>query len=450
MDISAKNNIPKATRCIQGGYGTVSVIAKTNEVIKKLPLFYEPGCLSFNAIADALFSRAASYFDCTPTLFDIFTDAKSLYIKMPYLGTSLYSLSRWQRKKHAIQILGDIAKVCMELEAIGIQHTDIKHSNVLLSKSGEVCLIDFNICSIQHVNPHSIWTQNLGTWEYASPEICLLQSPTNTSTVWSLAILMCFLFGEHPLHADMENRDINSSNKKEWSNYIIHLSKQNPIGLPLPSTLTKAMPLKLRKLFHQCTYWDPVLRIDLQAFYQCIRSFKEYKVRPSVKFPPRSFVMRPISSEERNRDVDRMRNWCKEVKYMHLLCRSIAMYDRISYYERDDLNAPACLAISYMLVGNYVLLEDENMAKLAEIFHIRDWALFLKHVIDVCSGLEWDIYELTADVMLLQHMDSEKDLYPMIETVFEIQKHVAHPYTMKSLTNDFIRIAKMEAQMSCI
>ena len=446
MDTSAKNNIPKATRCIQGGYGTVSVVAKTNEVVKKMPLFYEPGCLSFNAIADALFSRAVSYFDFTPSLYDICADAKSLYIKMPYLGTSLYSLPRGLRRKHAIQILGDIAKVCMELESIGIQHTDIKHSNVLLSKSGEVCLIDFNICSIQHVNPQSIWTSNLGTWEYASPEICLLQSPTNTSTVWSLAILMCFLFGEHPLQADMRERDINSSNQKEWSKYVIHLSKQNPIGLSLPPTLTKSMPLKLRKLFHQCTYWDPLLRIELDAFYQCICSFKEYKVRPSVKFPPRYFIMRPTSCEERNQDIDQMRDWCKDTQLMYLLCRSIAIYDRISYYERDDMNAPACLAISYMLIGNYVMLEDTNMSKLAQMFRIRDWAMFLNHVIDVCIGLEWDIYELTTDVMLLKHMHTEKDLYPMIETVCEIQKRVAHPYTMQSLTKEFLRIAQTEAK----
>lgn len=438
MDISAKNN----TKYIQGGYGKVSVIPKTNEVIKKLPLYYEPGCLSFNAIADALFSQAASQFDCTPSVYDISTDAKSLYIKMPYLGMSLYSLPKTRRRKHALQVLGDVAKVCMELESIGIQHTDIKHSNVLISKSGNVCLIDFNICSIKHVNPQSIWTPNLGTWEYASPEICLLQCPTNTSIVWSLAILMCFLFGEHPLQMDIAGRYINSANQKEWSKYLVHLSKQNPIGLTLPSTLTKNMPLKLRRLFHQCTYWDPLQRIALQDFYKCICTFKEYVIRPCVKCPPRWFTMRPIVCDSRSNDLDRMRTWCKETQNMYLLCRSIAIYDRISYYEKDDMNAPACLAISYMLIGNYVFLEDSNISNMVHIFRIRDWAMFLQHVIDICTSFDWDIYELSADVMLLQHIDTEKDLLPMMETVYNIQKHISKPYTMKSLTNEFIHIAK--------
>ena len=446
MDISAKNNTPTNTKYIQGGYGKVFLVTKSNKVVKQLPLYYEPGCLSFNTVVDAVFSKAVSQFNCTPNVEKVNTDAKFLYIHMPNLGTSLYHLPKWKCRKHAFQILGDVAKVCLDLESIGMQHTDIKHSNILLSKTGEVCLIDFNICSIKHVNPQSIWTPNLGTWEYASPEICLLNHPTNTSTVWSLGILMCYLFGGHPLQVDMDDRDIDTSNQKAWGDYLIHLSTQNPIGLSLPHTLTKTMPVALRRLFHQCTYWDPLQRIDLKAFYKFIRSCPEYVLHPTVELPPHAFLMHPMPSSSRNQDIHDMRDWCKEIKQMHLLCRSIATYDRVSHSAWDQMNAPASLAISYMFAGNYVFLEDPNIAKLAEIFRIRDWALFLHHVLDLCTDLDWDIYELSADVMLLEHVDTEDDIFPMMDAVFEIQKNAKTQYTMKCLTKAFLQMANSDAE----
>jgi serine/threonine protein kinase len=442
IDIETTDTNKTTTRYVHGGYSRVSIQSNTKQVVKKMPLYYEQGCLSFNAIVDAIFSRAVSYFDGTPELYKICVDTKSLYLKMPYLGTSLYALSRTLRKKHALQILGDIAKTCIEMERIGLQHTDIKHSNILLSKRGEVCLIDFNICSIKYVNASSLWSPNLGTWEYASPEICLLNIPTNTSVVWSLGVLLCFLYGQHPLHDEMEDHEVDSSEIKQWSKLLSYVSKQNRLGLPLSPALTRAMPVELRKLFHKCTYWDPMLRISLEEFYSVISTFKEYKVQPSVQLPPRLFTMSPLSGSTRDADVDKMYTWCEETKQLHLLCRSIGIYDRLTYYEYDVLNAPACICISYMLTGNYIYLEDPLLSVLAEKFHIQDWSLFLHHIVSICIGLDWDIYELCADVMLLNQIDRVEDFIPMMNTVFSIQRSMSSPYTMRGITKRFEHMLK--------
>lgn len=439
MDISTKSDTnPSTTRyIIRGGYSRVSIQTYNNVVTKKMPLYYCPGCLSFNAIVDALFSKAVAQFEGTPVIHSIRTDSKSLYIKMPYLGTSLYAVPVEQRRKYAYQILGDIAKTCLDLEAIGIQHTDIKHSNIILSKTGEVYLIDFNICSIKHVNAGSLWTENLGTWEYASPEICLLNHPTNTSTVWSLGILMCYLFCEHPLQDYMDDHEIDSSDQKKWGRYLDQVSTAHPIGLPLSETLLRVLPYEMRKLFHKCTYWDPLRRISLADFYRRIRGFKEYKVVPRVQFPLQYFVMTPKSSVERDEDLEKMYKWCEDTKQLFLLCRSIAIYDRITYSENPTMDAPACLAIAYMLIGNYVHLDDSNMSLMATLFEIKDWDLFLKHIIDVCEELHWDAYELSADVMLLSHIEKVDDLPAMMNTVFSIQKSTEKSYTMRSLAKSF-------------
>lgn len=407
-----------------------------------MPLYYESGCLSFNAIVDAIFSSAVQSFDFTPCILDITTDARSIYITMPYLGASVYAMSKAQRKKHALQILGDIAKACLDMEKIGLQHTDIKHANILVTKSGDVSLIDFNICSIKHVNANGIWSPNLGTWEYASPEICLLTTPTNTSVVWSLGILLCFLISEHPLQALMDCKGIDSGDRTQWMHFLRDLSKDNSIGLPMSNDVVRELPFELRKLFHECTYWDPLKRISLKDFYVRIASYKEYDVRPFVKVPKRFFTMIPKPSDMRNHDLDTMYKWCENTEQLYLLCRSIAIYDRISFYAQHDWNAPGCLAISYMLIGNYVYFEDPHMEMMVRMFDIDNWDKFLKHIIEICIGLEWDIYELSADVMLLEYIDNLKDIQPMLNTIFAIQKAAAKEYTMRGIKSQFHKIVK--------
>lgn len=394
--------------------------------------------------------------ECTPYVYQVRTDAKSLYIKMPYLGTSLYYVPLQTRRKHVLQILGDVAKTCLEMDDIGLQHTDIKHSNITLSKTGEVYLIDFNICSVKHVNENGIWTENLGTWDYASPEICLLQHPTNTSTVWSLGILLCFLFLEHPLQDHMDDHPTIASSQKKWGKYLNALSMQHPFGLPLSEQLIRSLPLEFRELYHECTYWDPLMRISLPAFYERIRSMRieknrdaskkfKYQPRPNVQFPSKKFTMSPKQSVERDQDLDTMYKWCEEMNQMFLLCRSVAIYDRISSSNNPEMDAPACLAISYMIVGNYIHLEDPKIARLAQMYYVSNWEHFLRHIVDVCYLMNWDMYELTADVMLLSHMEGPEELHPMMSTVFQIQKEICNSYTMQSIVSSFCDVQKQTA-----
>jgi serine/threonine protein kinase len=145
----------------------------------------------------------------------------------------------------AIELADEVAKIGYALAGAldyahrrGVQHLDVKPSNILLDEKGKVWLTDFGLAEIhQTQTSEGNW---VGTIGYMSPEMLGLMAPgrLGTSDIYSLgATLYCLISGRPPYEGDGEKY-------REW---MIHgnvpsLQKLLP-GIPrdLESIILKAI-----------------------------------------------------------------------------------------------------------------------------------------------------------------------------------------------------------------
>lgn len=105
-----------------------------------------------------------------PQVFDLIDDGEAVYTVMEWIeGESLDRiLSRGQTvpQQAVIKWYGQIVSALSELHRRHIYHRDIKPANIMLTPTGDVCLIDFNT-SLVSKNAVGFVNRSLG---YASPE----------------------------------------------------------------------------------------------------------------------------------------------------------------------------------------------------------------------------------------------------------------------------------------
>lgn len=116
-------------------------------------------------------------------------------------NSNLFSKRGYFMEEH--DVLGIVVQVVLgmrEVRRFGVIHRNIKISNVYLNKDGTAKLADFIFANFENLNRMA--TQ-IGTPQYASPEVMLGIPYTLKSDIWSLGILMYELsFGCLPFVSD--------------------------------------------------------------------------------------------------------------------------------------------------------------------------------------------------------------------------------------------------------
>lgn len=136
-----------------------------------------------------------------PIIYDIVSDEDKYIVVEEYidgmtidevLETGLYT-SRGVNK-----VISQLCEVLYFLHNRSIVHRDIKPENIIIDKSGNVKLIDFNISRINTDNQKRD-TVIMGTTGYASPEQYGIAQTDARSDIYSIGILInVMLTGEHP------------------------------------------------------------------------------------------------------------------------------------------------------------------------------------------------------------------------------------------------------------
>ena len=115
--------------------------------------------------------------DAIVDVYDHFREGSSYYIVLEYVdGVSLEGLIRERRYlpgSIALLILREVCRGLAYAHARGVVHRDIKPANILISKEGNVKIVDFGIATIHGGDEQSDLTRDgmtLGTPSYMAPE----------------------------------------------------------------------------------------------------------------------------------------------------------------------------------------------------------------------------------------------------------------------------------------
>jgi len=185
-------------------------------------------------------------------IYDIVEENQRLALVMEYVHGK--NLDRFIRENpnlslvERIDIGTQIAEALFLAHQAEIVHRDIKPANILVDNNGIVKLTDFNLARLRDTSLTPLTGEHnvLGTPAYMSPEQCLGKEATPQSDIYSLSVVLYFLFtGSLPFEAE---------------NYLA-LMRQHTDTPPTPVRLINPdLPVALEKLISQGLLKNPEAR----------------------------------------------------------------------------------------------------------------------------------------------------------------------------------------------
>ena len=354
----------------EGGYASILINSK-KEIMKVMPKYTEDNgrrCINNHALMElAVLCSYKGIVMGIPQITNYKIDEDSICIFMPFYGTPLNKCKIPKNK--ILQVATKLLEVLISLEANGIQHTDIKPCNILVSSDfTEVTLIDFNIVSFQlYIHTYPIWSKAYGTWNFCSPEIVLHTKPSSTSSVWSFGLILAYMYNRFPL-TNYGKHDIKTlSSRTFWKNTMRDLHSKCPDGFLLPPEHVAVMPLDMVLLYQKCMRWQSKDRPHLQDVYaeltgSCYEGYQIKKVGSMITT---------------NSALRRLYQMCKDTNTFCAFTVAATIYLQlhdVSSFQEDDM-LKACHTIAMMLLDMF----DVTQPSIEEII----WNL--------CSYKKWDI-----------------------------------------------------------
>ncbi len=159
------------------------------------------------------------------------------YEILPYYRNGSLQGRRFSFDELKTKIIPEINEALAALHDVGIIHKDLKPSNIMLTDSGDIAIIDFGISSVQSSGSTVVVTSTGMTPEYSAPET-FRKLFLEESDYYSFGITLYELFCGKTPYTDMSAEEI---------------ARYTAIQrIPLP----ESMPKPLKDLISALTYYD--------------------------------------------------------------------------------------------------------------------------------------------------------------------------------------------------
>ncbi len=222
-------------------------------------------------------------------VYDHFKSGSSYFIVMEFVdGTSLDKLITDRTRlstEASILIFSEVCKGLKYAHEKGVIHRDIKPANILLSKEGEVKLVDFGIATTMESEEEGL-TQagmTLGTPAYMSPEqIADSRAVDKRSDVYSMGVMLYeMLTGEKPFPSSFTPDAIDRINRGSYKK---------------PKRLNPQIPGYLARLIKKMMHHKAKRRYA--NLYQVLRILSRYTRRYRSQTSVRNTIKRYLEGTE--------------------------------------------------------------------------------------------------------------------------------------------------------
>lgn len=413
------SNLQDFKYLMHGGYANIYYNSKTLTILKVQPLYELTQQLCTSSLYETAFFNTLLNIPNSCHIKNFKIDDNHVYNYMPYYGKPLHEFVNLKKKNISIYVLPIILSIiekCILLYERGIQHTDLKPNNIIINDiNANVTLIDYNICSIRTAGKTKYgWSYGIGTWCYCSPEIVYYDEPCDTSMVWSIGLILAYMFNGHPLSTKDKNI-YEYTEQNDWKTIYHNLRKKNVNGLPLYKEHKSLMPVRIQYLYNCCTLWDWKKRPSLYELYESTLKLLYNDFSYSMTISKISYILNKnhvyksgikvitACSNFDNRTKAYRDIWyiCSTTKRYDILCKSLLLIDKYPD-EITQYSIIGCIFVAYILMGS--LLTDKSFVNEMKSYFTITNETINNIILDTFNKFKWNCYYETADVLIIDYI----------------------------------------------
>jgi serine/threonine protein kinase/Tfp pilus assembly protein PilF len=445
----------------EGGMGEV-YIAEDTKLQRIVALKFLPPELTRDEQAQKRFvheARTASALDHPNigTIYEIGESDGKFFIAMAYyegktLKDKIESCQQGLNVEDAIDITIQIAQGLTRAHSKDIIHRDIKPANILMTKDGEVKIIDFGLAKLKG---HTMLTKTgttMGTVAYMSPEQTMGGVVDQRSDIWSLGVMLFeMLTGEQPFKGDYEQAIVYSI-MNEQPEFITKIRSEVP--LQIEKILERALVKNPEKRFQSMEEMLEELNIAAEeikegrsrktSVFRLGRKQRKFAYQALVvilfaialgiyfwqskvaEAAPVSIALLPLESLTNETDqewftesmTDALITDLAKVRGLRVISRSSAMKYKGTNKTPPEIAAE--LNVQYIIEGSIVKMGDQVKISARLINALNDeylWAEEYARGLSDILGLQGEIAQAIANKIQIGLTPQEKTLLAVTRSV---------------------------------
>ncbi|MFC2084188.1 protein kinase [Bacteroidota bacterium] len=278
-----------------------------------------------------------------------------IFIVMEYInGPELKDKIKGQQLslEESLDIIEQIAKGLNAAHQKGIYHRDIKSSNIMLTQSGRVKIMDFGLAKISGNGQVTKLRTTMGTAAYMSPEQAKGEKSDQRSDIWSLGIIFYeMLTGKLPFSGEFEQAIIYS------------IINEEPESV---TSIREEIPLKLEQIIKKLLAKDKNLRYqDVSEFLHDLNEIKSKQTVKEVETEEKSIAVLPFENISPDKETDYFADGLAEeliinlsrIKEVSVVARTTSMQYKGT--KKDIKTIGKELVVRYIMEGSVRKFKDD-------------------------------------------------------------------------------------------
>ena len=254
--------------------------------------------------------------------------------------------------EESINIIEQISQGLKAAHLKGITHRDIKSSNIMMTDSGQIKIMDFGLAKVRGISQITKFGTTLGTTAYMSPEQARGEHVDQRTDIWSLGIITFeLLTGKTPYEGEFEQAIIYSILNEEPKSLI---------------SLRKDAPLKLERIVMKMLAKNKEQRYqDTTEILNDLNDLKKSDSSVDKSDEKKTIAVLPFANISPDKEADYFAEGLSEelitnlakIKEINLIARSNSMKYKNS--EKDIKTIGRELSTRYIMQGTVRKFKDD-------------------------------------------------------------------------------------------